>query len=318
MEGITENGLGSIRVGLEDYERAVKTGDDARLTSAVRNVFAGIIILAKSKLYELSPDGTDGILARDVRSRLVNGRFELVPNGRKTVSYQELKMRLGHFAVTLDWEKIQRIRDIRNDLEHFYHSGTRSNVQEALADAAVVIPRLLAMLRLDPVRHLGGQWWEILLSNKKVFAAELAACRQTLSAVAWINQTAAAAVEHLSCGQCSSPLMRQIDADNHEQEDVQVRCAACGAESDIQAQMERAVESWHYRDLYQAQTQGGELPVARCPRCLMHALVIGSNECAICGNTLDASAVWCEVCHNPMTAAEHEAGTHQCPVFHRC
>ena len=44
MQDIIANGLGSIRAGLEDFERA----KIARLTSAVRNVYAGILILARA------------------------------------------------------------------------------------------------------------------------------------------------------------------------------------------------------------------------------------------------------------------------------
>ncbi len=292
MERIIDNGLNSIRVGLEDYERALEANDDARLTSAVRNVFAGIVILAKGKLYELSPADTPGILIRVVRPQIVNGRLELVPDGRKTIGYEEIKQRFGHFSLSLDWTRIDRVRAIRNDLEHFYHDGARSNVKEALADAAIAIRGLLALLNLDPVRDLGERWWEVLLRNEKLFALELEACRKTLSGVRWINQTAIAASEHFSCEQCGSLLIRQADARNEEQDDIHVNCAGCGAESDIKALMERAVTQQYFRELYEAQTQGGEPPVVRCPTCRLHALVPEVNECAACGNNLDSSSAW--------------------------
>ncbi len=292
MERIIDNGLNSIRVGLEDYERALEANDDARLTSAVRNVFAGIVILAKGKLYELSPADTPGILIRVVRPQIVNGRLELVPDGRKTIGYEEIKQRFGHFSLSLDWTRIDRVRAIRNDLEHFYHDGARSNVKEALADAAIAIRGLLALLNLDPVRDLGERWWEVLLRNEKLFALELEACRKTLSGVSWINQVAAEASEHFSCEQCGSLLIRQADASNEEQDDIHVNCAGCGAESDIKALMERAVTQQYFRELYEAQTQGGEPPVVRCPTCRLHALVPEVNECAACGNNLDSSSAW--------------------------
>ena len=132
MEKIIENGLNSIRVGLEDHEQALETNNDARLTSAVRNVYAGILILAKAKLYELSPPDSSGILIRVVRAGLVNRRIQLVIDERKTIGYDEIKKRFGQFGLNLDWTRIERVRAIRNDLEHLYHDGARSSVQEAL------------------------------------------------------------------------------------------------------------------------------------------------------------------------------------------
>ncbi len=209
MERIIENGLNSIRVGLEDYEQALEANDDGRLTSAVRNVYAGILILAKGKLYELSPADTRGILIRVVRPKLVNGRIEVVPVGRNTIGYEEIKQRFEDSALSLDWARIERVRSIRNDLEHFYHDGARSNVQEALVDAAIARRILLTMLNLDTVYDLGERWWGVLLRNDQLIAAELAACRETFSGIHWINQAARAASEHFFCEQCGSLLIRQ-------------------------------------------------------------------------------------------------------------
>src|SRR3546814_13036452 len=82
---------------------------------------------------------------------LVDQRLELVPQGRKTIAYEEIKKRFQHFRLPLDWDKVDRIGAIRNALEHFYHAGDPSNVQEAVAAAATVIRHLLDLHGLDPV-----------------------------------------------------------------------------------------------------------------------------------------------------------------------
>lgn len=314
MESIIENGLNSIRIGLEDYERALEAHEDARLTSAVRNVYAGILILAKGKLYELSPVGSQGVLIRVVRPKLVNGRIEVVPVGRNTIGYAETKKRLEDSGLPLDWARLERVRAIRNDLEHFYHGGARSNVQEALADAAIVIRSVLTLLNLDPVRDLGDRWWGILLRNEQLFANELSACRKTFSRIQWINQSAGAASQYFSCAQCSSLLIRQADAGNEEQDDIQFICAACGAESEMQELMERAVTQQYYLELYESQTRGGEPPFVRCPECRLHTLITEAEECTVCGHHLDASTAWCDICHNPLSADENGTNTHRCPA----
>jgi len=315
MESIITNGLNSIRVGMEDYEQARKNGSEARLTSAVRNVYAGILILAKAKLYELSPPDSAGILIRVVRPELVDRRIELVPDKRKTIGYEEIKRRFEHFRLKLDWAKIERVGAIRNDLEHFYHRGARSNVQEALADAATAIRGLLVHLNLDPVRNLGQPWWGILLRNEELFAAERAACHQTFANVHWLNETARAASAHFVCQECKSPLIRQADAGNGTQDAMRLSCAACGAGTEVRAAMERAVTEQYGRELYEAQTQGGELPVVRCPECRNYALVLDTNECAACGSTLGAQTTWCDTCRNPLSAEESRNNSHECPAF---
>lgn len=315
MEQIIGNGLNSIRVGLEDYEQARETHEDARLTSAVRNVYAGILILAKGKLYELSPVETPGILIHVLRPKLVNRRIKLVPEGRKTIGYEGIKERFKHFELQFDWSRVDRVRTIRNDLEHFYHDGSRASVQEALADAAIAIRSLLALLGLDPVRDLGERWWAVLLRNELIFAEELAACRATFAEVCWVNQTAAAASAHFSCEECGSQLIRQADPQNREHADIHPTCAACGSEPDVKALMENAVKRQYYAELYETQTRGGEPPVVRCPECRHYTLVLEGNECAACGNNLGHETVWCKTCGNPMTAAEGRTNNHKCPAF---
>ena len=48
---ILKNAIDSIAIGLEDYEST----DERRIVSSTRNIFAGILLLFKHKLCELSP-----------------------------------------------------------------------------------------------------------------------------------------------------------------------------------------------------------------------------------------------------------------------
>lgn len=309
MQDIIANGIGSIRAGLEDFERAAD--NSGRLTSAVRNVYAGILILAKGKLYEMSPADSQGILIRVVRPRLVNKRMELVPDGNKTIDYKEIKERFGHFGLTLEWKKIERIRDIRNDLEHFYHPGSSLNVREALADAATVIRNLLGLLGLNPVDALGQPCWDLLLKSKQLFDDELGRCRTSLMNVMWINGSAKAASPSLSCTECKSPLVRQRAPFARNQQELKLDCAACGAELEMESAMQKALTTQYFADLYEAYTNGGEKPVVRCPRCKRVSLSMDAAECVACGHKLGPDTTWCPDCHDPVLASEvrfHDCG----------
>lgn len=309
MEDIVKNGLDSIRVGLEDFEQAKSKPE--RLTSAVRNVYAGILILAKGKLYQLSPSGSEGILIRVVKPQLVERQLRLVPTS-KTIGYEEIKSRFGHFRLELDWGRVERIGTIRNDLEHFYHRGAASNVQEALADAAPVVRSLLAMLHLDPVRDLGSPWWDILLRNQQLFDTELATCRATLSRIRWRNGSAAAASAHFLCKGCKSPLVSQADEGNEDQENTVLRCAACGADSNINDALEEAVRKQYFAELYEAYTQGGEFAVVHYPECRNEAVVVDPGECIICDYRLGPDTVWCDDCFDPISPEQVAASSHKC------
>ena len=60
---IYKNAIDSILMGLDDYKVALG-GDERRYISSTRNLFAGILLLFKEKLSQLSPDGTDEILIK--------------------------------------------------------------------------------------------------------------------------------------------------------------------------------------------------------------------------------------------------------------
>jgi hypothetical protein len=71
----------SIQVGLED----LALGTPARLLSSVRNLHAGVLLLRKARLLELSPEGSDEVLLKQkIRPRLNSaGGVDFVGTGKK-------------------------------------------------------------------------------------------------------------------------------------------------------------------------------------------------------------------------------------------
>ena len=57
---ILQNAIDSIVMGLEDYQ----SEDKKRMLSCVRNLYAGMLLLFKYKLVELSPEGSNEILIK--------------------------------------------------------------------------------------------------------------------------------------------------------------------------------------------------------------------------------------------------------------
>jgi hypothetical protein len=303
MERIIENALGSIRAGLEDYQRAKKEANDARFTSAVRNVFAGILLLAKGKLYELSPTDNPGILIRVIRPKLIDDRLQMVADGKSTINYIELKRRFADFELSLNWRNVDQMQKIRNDLEHFYHAGTGAQVQQALADVTPTVHELLRLLQLDPVRDLGEEWWKVLLENEEVFRAELKECHSSLASVDWINSTARKAAIHLSCPDCGSSLVCRPDQSEDNQEDLQLACRACGSSPELSSVMEGALEWLFPSDISDPPE---DCSIAECPECTHSTYIRDTGECAMCNFTMSEDDASCGICDDALSMEEYQ------------
>ena len=78
---ILDNAIAAIELGVEDYKLSEK--DPRRIQSAVRNIFAGILLLFKSKLAELSRDNDESLLKQKVLPIQKNGKIEWVGEGKK-------------------------------------------------------------------------------------------------------------------------------------------------------------------------------------------------------------------------------------------
>ena len=81
---ILQNAIDSISLGIEDYEMA--TADTRRYISCTRNIFAGILLLFKHKLSELSPAGSDEVLIKQkVMPKIDINSITWIGEGKQTV-----------------------------------------------------------------------------------------------------------------------------------------------------------------------------------------------------------------------------------------
>ena len=72
---ILDNSIGAIDLGIEDFKLSEK--DPRRLQSAVRNLFAGILLLFKSKLAELSKEDDEALIKEKVLPIVKDGDMKL-------------------------------------------------------------------------------------------------------------------------------------------------------------------------------------------------------------------------------------------------
>lgn len=289
MPTLLENAVEALQLGVEDYH----SNDPRRASSAARNFFAGILLLAKQALVSKVPNANE----RDV----IAARFDLRPDGQggvemvasnNTIDFTSLGGRLLDFGITVDRQALRRLASVRNEIEHSSHEHTSEQVREVIARAFPVVSQLFSSIGLEPATVLGDAWVG-MLRVRELFDIEVEACRATFGAIAWDSDYLAALP--LVCPYCNSPLVSQTVPTNTDHQDMACRCRACGEGSDGQTLVEHSLSDYLGDDIYTAARDGQGSPLAACPECGVNAYVEGEGcvwcgeilgECAVCGEGL--------------------------------
>jgi len=100
MPSLFENAVASIRMGVEDYRQQ----DRDRDVSAVRNFYAGVLLLAKEALIRKAPDADPkdviGTSYKPVPDG--NGGVEYETVGGKTIDFNTIAARFKDFGMFID------------------------------------------------------------------------------------------------------------------------------------------------------------------------------------------------------------------------
>ncbi|MES1174032.1 MAG: hypothetical protein ABUL62_06860 [Myxococcales bacterium] len=280
-QAILNNAAMSIQVGIEDLAAATP----ARVLSAVRSLHAGVLLLLKARLLELSPEGSDEVLLKQrIKPKLTDGGLEFVGTGQKTVEVEEIKQRLSSLGVNVDWTRIETLTKERNYIEH-YHARTSNDALRGIAANVLVIVRDFTtnVLGQDPRVLFGDKAWEQLLSNSEVFEAERNECLAAIRAVSWASQGLAGAIESYACTECSSQLQRPKDA-SAGLDDLVIACRSCGHEANADEFVEEALRDCAAFSSYRAIKDGDRDPIGTCPECGQETFILDEDSCARCGS----------------------------------
>ena len=283
MPSLFENAVSSIRMGVEDFRQQ----DVARDISAVRNFYAGVLLLAKEALVRAAPNA-DPQLVIGAKLKPVldgNGGIEMQQIGHSTVDFQQIGERAKDFGIALDHKALKALNAIRNDMEHHFTSESATAIRAAISKGFPVAASLFRQLDEDPLDLL-GELWTTMLETKELYDQELAEARATLAMVAWYSPSISN--ESFKCNDCQSELIGQVDTENKRQDLVELRCRTCGAAPDLSEAIEQildekyAIENYvRYKDAFE------DGPLFQCPACDMMTLLEGENACANCNEPLD-------------------------------
>jgi DNA-directed RNA polymerase subunit RPC12/RpoP len=296
MKTLFDNAVQSIQLGVEDYQ----SNDPKRTLSAVRNFYAGTLLLAKETLIRAAPKaGPKEIIGAKYRPVPDNnGGVQYKPVGYRTIDFEEIGKRFKDFGLPINQTALRELNRIRTDIEHHYSTAASTAVRDAIGKAFPVVADLFRLAKEDPSTVLGDAW-SVMLDVKAVYDKELAECRATFDKIAW--QSASMSRAELVCPKCGSNLVEQKNPTNSDHQSADVRCRACGASSTAEELIVHTLaESFGY-ERHVAVKDGGEDPIDHCPECGVEAYVTDEEEnaCAYCGFSLEGQT--CGRCGEALT-----------------
>lgn len=286
-----KNAADSIQLGIEDYQ----SDDPRRVISAVRNLYAGLLLMFKAKLEELSPEGSNSAL---MWSNIVpeyddDGNVVLVGKHGHSVDVRGIRERFKALKIDgINWKLLEELQSVRNDIEHYYTQHPREQLRQAMAGSFHLIQQFcLPHLDTHPVDFIGADYWATLTEEEKFFTQELMECQANLKLVKWPLKALHAAIGDMHCLKCESPLVRAVDpaAATH---DLDFLCTKCGESSGYEVFVEAALNKHFESASYYAVKDGGELPLESCFSCGMGTWVVAEVQCAACLCTPDSTECW--------------------------
>ena len=270
-------------MGIEDYAQA----NPARALSAVRNFYAGLLLLGKEVLIRAAPlANPDDIIGKEY-APVPDGKggVKVVNKGNQTVDFKNLGTRFKAFGIPIDTKELQELNGLRNNIEHRDTDEPAQTVREAIARAFPITVALFRQSGEHPADVLGDVW-PIMLKVRGLYEAEFARCRETFSNVNWVSSTMAE--RNLRCTECGSDLIEQRDTASSNQEQLQLICRSCGAEPGWEDAIVDAVERALSKETYDRFKDAGESgPIFACPACDREAYIDFEEACAVCGESFN-------------------------------
>ncbi|UMQ41583.1 MULTISPECIES: hypothetical protein [unclassified Chryseobacterium] len=280
---ILNNAVEAIQIGLEDY----KNEDPRRAQSALRNIFAGILLLFKEKLSRMSPKDSDEVLIKKDIRPVLNSEGDVLFKGKgdKTVDVSQIQQRFATLGVRVDWSVLNEIVVLRNTIEHYYTEKPPSVINEIVSKSFKIINDFCKNhLEEEPIELFGIDSWSVFLEADDIYEKEKKESVESLFKIDWTFPTLTGAIEHLRCPSCASDLIYAIQEQKYEPaREMTLNCKKCQNEFDFEDVIEECVKEELMGYAYMAATEGGDDPYDECPECGMSTYVFSEECCLHCG-----------------------------------
>ena len=280
MSDLFKNAVQSIILGLEDYQ----TNDAERTLSAVRNYYAGLLLLAKEVLVRAVPDADESeILAANYKPVPDgSGGVKYVPQSKRSIDLNGIGTRFKDFGLSIDQRVLLELSEIRNAVEHRSPKSMAHSMRQSIAMSFPLVYKLFRKANEDPYEVL-EHTWQAMLDVRTVYDEELKTCRATFSNIEW-NSSILADAPRL-CVECGSELVAQNNHQNSNMQQIEANCRSCGATIGAERLIEYSIAKHMDGQPITSVRFGGHAPLQDCPECSLLAYVVGSG---------DDGCVWCE------------------------
>lgn len=261
--------------------------DPRRLLSATRNLTAGVLLLFKEKLREMSPADSDEVLIKQRIEPCIgkDGVLSFRGKGRKTVDAQQIRERFSALRIEVAWKRFDDIISIRNEIEHHSTSESAPRLMELIADSFLIIRDFTsAQLGRKPVQLLGNDTWRVLTNVALSRDKNLTDCRREIAKIGWPSKALLKISTYLRCSNCESDLINPATP-MQSFPNLQFHCTACNTKSLYDSMAEDAVDRCYEQEIEEAMWAGERSPVYLCYRCRKVTYLEAEDLCATCGAT---------------------------------
>lgn len=300
---ILNNAVDSIILGVEDYQ----SPEPRRLLSATRNLVAGILLLYKHKLATLSPPDSDEALIKQRVVPVVNANDTVSWRGcgSKTVDVQHIRERCVSLGISVDWNRLERIVNARNDIEHYFPTLSQVALRSLIADTFLLISDFVrAHLNQDPLSLLGAATWNVLTKVAEVYEKEKADCAARIKTVDWHYTQLQDAILDWHCPNCGSGLI-DVESTGVDRWQSSFQCRACGKQWDFERGAESAVAKFLASQNHHSYKDGGEPVTILCPNCSHETYDLEEDVCLLCEKSVERE---CRRCGMTIPAEEIDGG----------
>lgn len=279
---ILQNAIDSIAMGLEDF----LSDDPKRVTSCSRNIYAGILLLFKHKLFLLGPPGSEGVLI----SRYMSLKFDdsqnlvLKGTGKLTVDFRGIQERFELLDIDVNWKYLKKLAKHRNKIEHYYGDLPEEAANSLIAQSFIVIRDFVNIhLKEDPKELLGDKSWSVLIEASEVYEKEKSESEKAVGRLRYRNEVIPEALQSWSCDECGYDLLKPTLGEG-DAADSEFECGSCGTVLEYDDVVERALVEHYADDSYIAHKDGGNAPLADCPSCEKGTYLYEEGICLVCGH----------------------------------
>lgn len=277
---LLRNALDSIQVGVEDY----RLGTPPRMASAVRNFYAGVLLLLKEVLRRASPPGSNDALIweRIAFSRSPGGVVAFRGHGTKTVDVGAILERFGQLGLSLERSPLERLQTIRNQIEHHAASSTPQQVQAAIAATFRLVNHIIVE-HLDevPALILDADAWNAMLQEERLYEEQAERCGSSLARLTGVPMPAERLIESAYCPICSSELIEALEPDYRPSS--QFMCRGCGGLLDAEQLILFMISESSYGSRPDTLPRIEGAGLDRCGQCGVTTFDTSHCVCLVCG-----------------------------------